>query len=195
MGLRTNIVPLSNRCWKFAINSCDRARSTLYTFMVHTVHMQCICFFFAYSRQVFILHPLSFHIHTSAMHLYRRFHVELANFSICRLESIWCVDRNATAALMQHTLSLHRKIAAKNKRNDDGIEREGRKDCYELFIPKKEKHYFVRPWVRLLEWFGVVLCFLCECVLPLIAYFFGLILDAVFPFGIEFNPIENEHHP
>lgn len=61
MGLRINIVPLSNRCWKFAINSCDRARSTLYTFMAHTVHSVHICCFFACSKEnknKYILFPI-----------------------------------------------------------------------------------------------------------------------------------------
>lgn len=84
------------------------------------------------------MHPLSLH----PMHLHRHVYVELANFSKCRLESIWCVDRNATAALMQHTLSLHRKIAAKKFKKLLWWERQGKKRLNRTVCFKKRKTFF-----------------------------------------------------
>lgn len=85
IGLYINIVPLSNRCWKFVINSCNRARTTLYFYgsilYIQFSHFYC-CFIFFYSKEnknkfyifnlivnliaifYFCILFLSFHMHT-----------------------------------------------------------------------------------------------------------------------------------
>lgn len=76
---------------------------------------------------------------------------------------------------MQHTLSLHRKIATKKERNYDD-EREREEEIQTNCLFRKRKTLFcstIMCTIIGMVWCGFMfsLC-VCSCVLPLIAYFF-----------------------